>query len=44
MSLQDLTECLRPLTQAEAAKMIQYCLEMGDITYQSTDVLALASS
>ena len=44
MSLQDLIECLRPLTQAEAAKMIQYCLEMGDIVYQSTDVLALASS
>lgn len=44
MNLQDLIECLRPLTQAEAAKMIQYCLEMGDITYQSTDVLALASS
>jgi ATP-dependent DNA helicase RecQ len=44
MSLQDLTECLRPLTQAEAAKMIQYCLEMGDITYQSTDILALVSS
>lgn len=44
MSLQDLTECLRPMTQAEAAKMIQYCLEMGDVTYQSTDILALASS
>ena len=44
MSLQDLIECLRPLTQAEAAKMIQYCLEMGEIVYQSTDVLALASS
>ncbi len=44
MNLQDLKECLRPLTQAEAAKMIQYCLEMGDIVYLSADELALASS
>jgi ATP-dependent DNA helicase RecQ len=44
MNISDLTDCLRPLTRTEAAKMIQYCLEAGQITYTSTDTVALASS
>jgi ATP-dependent DNA helicase RecQ len=44
MNISDLSDCLRPLTRTEAAKMIQYCLEAGQITYTSTDTVALASS
>lgn len=44
ISLGDLTDCLRPLTKTEAAKIIQFCLAKGDIVYLSTDTLGLASS
>ncbi len=44
MNISDLSDCLRPLTRTEAAKMIQYCLEAGLISYTSTDTVALASS
>jgi ATP-dependent DNA helicase RecQ len=44
MTLDDLTDCLRPLTRTEAAKVIQYCLESGQIAYTSADTIALASS
>lgn len=44
MTLVDLTDCLRPLTRTEAAKVIQFCLEAGQINYTSTDTIALASS
>jgi ATP-dependent DNA helicase RecQ len=44
MTLDDLSDCLRPLTRTEAAKLIQFCLELGQITYNSTDTVALASS
>lgn len=44
MTLDDLTDCLRPLTRTEAAKVIQYCLEAGQIAYTSADTIALVSS
>jgi hypothetical protein len=44
MTLEDLTDCLRPLTRTEAAKVIQFCLEAGQINYTSADTVALASS
>lgn len=44
MTLEDLTDCLRPLTRTEAAKVIQFCLEAGQINYTSADTIALVSS
>ena len=44
LSLQNLVDCLRPLSKDEAIRIIQYALEMGEITYTDTDELGLASS
>jgi ATP-dependent DNA helicase RecQ len=44
MKLQDLVDCLRPLSRSEATKVIQYSLEAGDIAYTAVDEIGLASS
>ena len=44
MKLQDLVDCLRPLSRSEATKVIQYSLESGDIAYTAVDEIGLASS
>ena len=44
MKLQDLVDCLRPLSRTEASKVIQYGLEAGEITYTAVDEIGLASS
>jgi ATP-dependent DNA helicase RecQ len=44
MKLQDLVDCLRPLSRSEATKVIQFCLESGEIAYTSVDEIGLASS
>lgn len=44
MKLQDLVDCLRPLSRSEATKVIQYSLEAGDIAYSAVDEIGLASS
>jgi len=44
MKLQDLVDCLRPLSRSEATKVIQYSLEAGDIAYTAVDEIGLTSS
>ena len=44
MKLQDLVDCLRPLSRSEATKVIQFGLESGEITYTDVDEIGLASS
>ena len=44
MKLQDLVDCLRPLSRTEATKIIQYGLESGEIVYTAADEIGLASS
>ncbi len=44
MKLQDLVDCLRPLSRTEASKVIQYGLEAGEIAYTAVDEIGLASS
>ncbi|RXK48089.1 RecQ family ATP-dependent DNA helicase [Aquirufa rosea] len=43
LSLQNLVDCLRPLSKEEAIRIIQYALDLGEITYTATDELGLAS-
>jgi ATP-dependent DNA helicase RecQ len=44
LPVQDLVECLRPLAPAEALRIIQFCLEMGEIHYTDADELAVGSA
>jgi ATP-dependent DNA helicase RecQ len=44
LAVQDLVECLRPLASAEALRIIQFSLEMGEIHYNATDELATGSA
>jgi ATP-dependent DNA helicase RecQ len=44
LPVQDLVECLRPLAPAEALRIIQFCLEMGEIHYTAADELAVGSA
>lgn len=44
LSLQNLVDCLRPLSKEEAIRIIQYALDIGEIAYTDTDELGLASS
>jgi hypothetical protein len=37
LAVQDLVECLRPLASAEALRIIQFSLKMGEIHYNATD-------
>jgi ATP-dependent DNA helicase RecQ len=44
LPVQDLVECLRPIASQEALRIIQYCLEMGEIHYTAADELATGSA
>ena len=44
MNLNDLVDCLRPLSKSAAIQLIQYSLERGEVVYADTETLALASS
>jgi ATP-dependent DNA helicase RecQ len=44
LPVQDLVECLRPLAPAEALRIIQFSLEMGEIHYNAADELATGSA
>jgi ATP-dependent DNA helicase RecQ len=44
LSVQDLVECLRPLASAEALRIIQFSLEMGEIHYNAAEELAIGSA
>ena len=43
LSVQDLVECLRPLASAEALRIIQFSLELGEIHYNAAEELAIGS-
>lgn len=42
LSIQMLVDCLRPMAQAEVIKLIQYCLDQGEVIYTSFEEIGLA--
>jgi ATP-dependent DNA helicase RecQ len=42
LSIQMIVDCLRPMAEKEVIKLIQYCLDQGEVVYASFDEIGLA--